>query len=143
MERSEIRDDVCANPHSEDTPHPNRAGRMKKPRIYAMSFASVYPLYVAKAEKKGRTKQEVDDIIRWLTGYSQKGLDTQLKKQTNFETFFAEAPQMNSSRGLIKGVICGVRVEEIKEPLMQEIRYLDKLIDELAKGKAMEKILRQ
>jgi hypothetical protein len=115
---------------------------MDKHRIYAMSFASVYPLYVAKAEKKGRTKKEVDDIIRWLTGYSQKGLDAQLKKQTNFETFFAEAPQLNSSRGLIKGVICGVRVEEIKEPLMQEIRYLDKLIDELAKGKAMEKILR-
>lgn len=115
---------------------------MSNHRIYAMSFASVYPLYVAKAEKKGRTKKEVDDIIRWLTGYSQKGLDAQLKKQTNFETFFAEAPQLNSSRGLIKGVICGVRVEEIKEPLMQEIRYLDKLIDELAKGKAMEKILR-
>jgi hypothetical protein len=116
---------------------------MSNHRIYAMSFASVYPLYVAKAEKKGRTKKEVDDIIRWLTGYSQKGLDAQLKKQTNFETFFAEAPQLNSSRGLIKGVICGVRVEEIKEPLMQEIRYLDKLIDELAKGKAMEKILRE
>lgn len=115
---------------------------MDKHRIYAMSFASVYPLYVAKAEKKGRTKQEVDDIIRWLTGYSQKGLDAQLKKQTDFETFFAEAPQLNSSRCLIKGVICGVRVEEIKEPLMQDIRYLDKLIDELAKGKAMEKILR-
>ena len=115
---------------------------MSNHRIYAMSFASVYPLYVAKAEKKGRTKKDVDDIIRWLTGYSQKGLDAQLKKQTNFETFFAEAPQLNSSRGLIKGVICGVRVEEIKEPLMQEIRYLDKLIDELAKGKAMEKILR-
>ncbi|MGN6284300.1 MAG: DUF2200 domain-containing protein [Afipia sp.] len=115
---------------------------MSNHRIYAMSFASVYPLYVAKAEKKGRTKKEVDYIIRWLTGYSQKGLDAQLKKQTNFETFFAEAPQLNSSRGLIKGVICGVRVEEIKEPLMQEIRYLDKLIDELAKGKAMEKILR-
>ena len=116
---------------------------MKEHRIYAVSFASVYPLYVAKAEKKGRTKQEVDDIIRWLTGYSQKGLDAQLKKQTNFETFFAEAPRLNSSRSLIKGVICGVRVEDIKEPLMQEIRYLDKLIDELAKGKAMEKILRQ
>lgn len=115
---------------------------MSNHRIYAMSFASVYPLYVAKAEKKGRTKKDVDDIIRWLTGYSQKGLDAQLKKQTDFETFFAEAPQLNSSRGLIKGVICGVRVEEIKEPLMQEIRYLDKLIDELAKGKAMEKILR-
>lgn len=108
-----------------------------------MSFASVYPLYVAKAEKKGRTKKEVDEIIRWLTGYSQQGLETQIKRQTDFETFFAEAPQLNSSRALIKGVICGVRVEDIKEPTMQEIRYLDKLIDELAKGKAMEKILRR
>jgi hypothetical protein len=116
---------------------------MDKHRIYAMSFASVYPLYVAKAEKKGRTKQEVNDIIRWLTGYSQKGLEAQLKKRTSFEAFFAEAPQLNSSRSLIKGVICGIRVEEIKEPLMQDIRYLDKLIDELAKGKAMEKILRE
>ena len=108
-----------------------------------MSFASVYPHYLAKAEKKGRTKKEVDEIIRWLTGYSQQGLESQLKKQTDFETFFAEAPQPNSSRALIKGVVCGVRVEDIKEPLMQEIRYLDKLIDELAKGKAMEKILRK
>ena len=108
-----------------------------------MSFAKVYPLYVAKAEKKGRTKAEVDEIIRWLTGYSQKKLDTQLKKQTDCETFFAEAPQLNPSRALIKGVICGVRVEEIQEPTMQSIRYLDKLIDELAKGKTMEKILRQ
>jgi len=108
-----------------------------------MSFASVYPLYVQKAEKKGRTKKEVDEIIRWLTGYSQKELSTQLKKMTDFETFFARAPQMNLSRTLIKGVICGVRVEDIKEPTMREIRYLDKLVDELAKGKAMEKILRQ
>jgi hypothetical protein len=108
-----------------------------------MSFASVYPLYVAKAEKKGRTKTEVDEIIRWLTGYSQKGMDAQLKKQTDLETFFAEAPQPNASRALIKGVVCGVRVEDIAEPLMQEIRYLDKLIDELAKGKAMAKILRK
>ncbi len=108
-----------------------------------MSFARVYPLYVAKAERKGRTKTEVDEIIRWLTGYSQKALDAELKKQTDFETFFAQAPQLNSSRALIKGVICGVRVEDIKEPLMQEIRYLDKLIDELAKGKTMEKILRK
>jgi hypothetical protein len=108
-----------------------------------MSFASVYPLYVAKAEKKGRTKAEVDEVIRWLTGYSQKGLDTQLKKRTDFETFFAQAPQMNPSRALIKGVVCGVRVEDIGEPLMREIRYLDKLVDELAKGKAMEKILRK
>lgn len=108
-----------------------------------MSFASVYPFYIAKAEKKGRTKAEVDEIISWLTGYSQKELDAQLKKQTDFETFFAQAPEMNPSRVLIKGVICGVRVEDIKEPTMQAIRYLDKLIDELAKGKAMEKILRQ
>ena len=115
---------------------------MTKPRIYTMSVASVYPLYVAKAEKKGRTKKEVDEIIRWLTGYSQKELEAQLKEQTVVETFFAQAPQLNPSRTLIKGVICGVRVEDIEEPTMQEIRYLDKLIDELAKGKAMEKILR-
>lgn len=116
---------------------------MTKHRIYTTSFASVYPHYVAKAEKKGRTKSEVDEIIRWLTGYSQKKLEAQLKKQTDFETFFKEAPKMNSSRKLIKGVICGVRVEDIKEKTMQEIRYLDKLIDELAKGKTMEKILRK
>lgn len=115
---------------------------MKKHRIYTMSFARVYPLYVAKAERKGRTRAEVDEIIRWLTGYDQAGLETQLKRQTDFETFFAEAPQLNPSRKLITGLICGIRVEEITEPLMQEIRYLDKLIDELAKGKAMEKILR-
>ncbi|MCL4205294.1 MAG: DUF2200 family protein [Pirellulaceae bacterium] len=107
-----------------------------------MSFASVYPLYVAKAEKKGRTKSEVDSIIRWLTGYSQKQLETQLKKQVDFETFFQEAPGLNPSRRLIKGVVCGVRVEDIEEPTMREIRYLDKLVDELAKGKAMGKILR-
>ena len=116
---------------------------MTKHRIYTMSFASVYPHYVTKAEKKGRTKAEVDEIIRWLTGYSQKGLEAQLKKQTDFETFFAEAPQLNTSRSLIKGVVCGVRVEDIEEPTMKEIRYLDKLIDELAKGKVMEKILRK
>ena len=116
---------------------------MAKHRIYTTSFASVYPYYVAKAEKKGRTKAEVDEIIRWLTGYSQNRLDAQIEKQTDFETFFAEAPEMNPSRTLIKGVICGVRVEDIKEPTMQEIRYLDKLIDELARGKAMEKILRE
>jgi hypothetical protein len=115
---------------------------MKPHRIYAISFASVYPHYIAKAEKKGRTKQEVDEIICWLTGYSQRGLEAQLKKRTDIEAFIAEAPQLNPSRSLIKGVICGIRVEDIKEPLMQEIRYLDKLIDELAKGKAMEKILR-
>lgn len=114
-----------------------------KHRIYTMSFASVYPLYVTKAEKKGRTKTEVDEIIHWLTGYSQKELEVQLEKKTDFETFFAEAPQLNPSRALIKGVICGVMVEDIKDPTMQSIRYLDKLIDELAKGKAMEKILRK
>lgn len=107
-----------------------------------MSFASVYPHYVAKAEKKERTKKEVDEIIRWMTGYSQKELESQLEKQTDIETFIAEAPCLNPSRTLIKGVICGVRIEEIEEPTMREIRYLDKLIDELAKGKAMEKILR-
>ena len=107
-----------------------------------MTLASVYPHYVAKAEKKGRKKAEVDAVICWLTGYSQKELKEQLKKKTNFETFFAEAPKMNPARSLIKGTICGIRVEEIEEPLMREIRYLDKLVDELAKGKAMEKILR-
>ena len=112
---------------------------MTKHRIYTMSFASIYPLYVAKAEKKGRTKAEVNEVIRWLTGYGQKELEAQLKKLTDFETFVAEAPQLNPSRALIKGVICGVRVEDIKEPTMREIRYLDKLIDELAKGKTMEK----
>lgn len=116
---------------------------MEKHRIYTMSFASVYPLYVAKAEKKGRTKKEVDEIICWLTGYSQKGLEAQLKNKTDFETFFAEAPEMNPLRSLISGIVCGVRVEDIKEPTMREIRYLDKLIDELAKGKVMEKILRR
>ncbi|GGH83338.1 hypothetical protein JOD43_003004 [Pullulanibacillus pueri] len=116
---------------------------MAKHKIYTMSVASVYPHYVAKAEKKGRTKAEVDEIIGWLTGYNQEELEGQLEKQTDFETFFAEAPQMNPSRTLIKGVICGVRVEDIEEPTMREIRYLDKLIDELARGKAMEKILRK
>lgn len=115
---------------------------MAKHKIYTMSVARVYPLYITKAEKKGRTKTEVDEIIRWLTGYSQKELEAQLEKQIDFENFFAEAPQLNPSRPLIKGVICGVRVEDIEEPTMQEIRYLDKLIDELAKGKAMDKILR-
>ena len=109
---------------------------MNTQRVYAMSFASVYPLYVAKAEKKGRTKTEVDEIILWLTGYSQEEFEAQLEKQTDFETFFAEAPQLNPSRALIKGMICGVRVEDIEEPTMREIRYLDKLIDELAKGKS-------
>ena len=116
---------------------------MAKHRIYTTSFASVYPLYVAKAEKKGRTKAEVDQIISWLTGYGKKELDAQLKKKTDFETFFAEAPKINPSRALITGVVCGVRVEDIKEPTMREIRYLDKLIDELARGKAMDKIIRK
>ncbi|QND15273.1 DUF2200 domain-containing protein [Rhizobium leguminosarum bv. trifolii] len=116
---------------------------MTKHRIYSISVASVYPRYVAKAEKKGRTKAEVDDIICWLTGHSQQSLDDQLAEKTNFEDFFAQAPQMNPSRSLITGVICGVRVEDIQETTMREIRYLDKLIDELAKGKAMEKILRK
>jgi len=112
-------------------------------RIYSVSFASVYPMYIAKAERKDRTKAEVDEIIRWLTGYTQEQFEAQLEAQTDFDHFFAEAPHLNKSRRLITGVICGVRVEEIEEPLMQEIRYLDKLIDELAKGKAMEKILRK
>jgi len=116
---------------------------MAKHRIYTTSFAAVYPHYVAKAEKKGRTKAEVDQIVSWLTGYRQKGLEAHLEKQTDFETFFAKAPKLNPSRALIKGVVCGVRVEDIKEPTMREIRYLDKLIDELARGKAMDKILRK
>ncbi len=116
---------------------------MTKHRIYTTSFASVYPHYVTKAEKKGRTKAEVDEIICWLTGYSQKAFAAHLKKQTDFEAFFAEASDLNPSRLLIKGVVCGVRVEDVEEPTMREIRYLDKLIDELAKGKAMEKILRK
>lgn len=111
-------------------------------RIYTMSFARVYPLYLAKAEKKDRQKVEVDQIICWLTGYSDKQLQTSVEKQVTFEEFFANAPKLNPDRKLITGVICGVRVEEIEEPLMQEIRYLDKLIDELARGKAMDKILR-
>jgi hypothetical protein len=112
-------------------------------RIYSMSFSRVYPLYIQKVEKKGRTKTEVGEIIRWLTGYDQQELDAHIENDTVFKTFFAGAPQLNPSRKLITGVICGVRVEEIEEPLMQEIRYLDKLIDELAKGKAVEKILRK
>lgn len=116
---------------------------MTQHRIYSMSFASVYPFYIAKAEKKGRTKAEVDEIIGWLTGYSQAQFDAQLAAGTNFEVFFAEAPRLNPSRSLITGVICGVRIEAIEDPLMREIRYLDKLIDELAKGRPMAKILRQ
>ena len=113
-----------------------------KHRILTTSFAKVYPYYIAKAERKGRTKTEVDAIIRWLTGYSQRQFEGQLKKQTDFETFFGEAPKPNPLRSSIKGTICGVRIEEIQEPTMREMRYLDKLVDELAKGKAMEKILR-
>lgn len=112
-------------------------------KIYKMAFSSVYPHYVTKAEKKERTKDEVDEIIRWLTGYTQTELKKQIEDKTDFEAFFDEAPNMNPNRDLIKGVICGVRVEEIEEPLMQEIRYMDKMIDELAKGRKMEKILRQ
>ena len=116
---------------------------MEKHRIYTMSFASVYPMYIAKVEKKGRIKAELDTVIRWLTGYSQKQLELELAQKTDIETFIAQAPQLNPLRSLIKGVVCGVRVEDIEEPTMREIRYLDKLVDELAKGKAMEKILRQ
>ena len=112
--------------------------RVKKHRIYAMAVARVYPEYVAKAERKGRTKAEVDEIIRWLTGYDLSGLEAQLEN----ETFFAEAPQLNPNRSLITGKICGVQIEEVEEPTMREIRYLDKLVDELARGKAMDKILR-
>lgn len=115
---------------------------MTQHRIYSVSVASVYPHYVAKAERKGRTMAEVDQIIRWLTGYDQAALDDQLAKRTNFEDFFAQAPAINPARSAITGTVCGVRVEEVEEPTMREIRYLDKLIDELAKGKAMEKILR-
>ena len=114
----------------------------KKPRIYRMSFGSVYPLYVQKAEKKGRTREEVDEIISWLTGYSGEQLQRAIDAKVDFETFFADAPRMNPNVGLITGVVCGVRVEEITDPLMQKIRYLDKLIDELARGKKMASILR-
>ncbi len=115
---------------------------VKKHRIYTTSFADVYPYYIAKAEKKGRTKEEVDEIIRWLTGYTQKRFESELKKGTDFENFFANAPKLNPKRKLITGVICGVRIEEIKEPTMREIRYLDKLVDDLAKGWEMERVLR-
>ncbi len=114
----------------------------KNHKIYTMPFARVYPMYIAKVERKGRTKEEVDEIINWLTGYSRKELEAQIKKETDFKTFFKEAPKMNPKRKLITGVICGVRIEDIKEKTMREIRYLDKLIDELARGRAMEKILR-
>ena len=116
---------------------------MPKSHVFAMTFAKVYPLYVAKAERKNRTREEVDQIICWLTGYDQAGLRQQVDQEHDLETFFAQAPALHPNRSLIKGVVCGVRVEDIEDPLMQKIRYLDKLIDELAKGKAMEKILRQ
>jgi hypothetical protein len=116
---------------------------MDNTRVYRMSFAGVYPLYIQKAEKKGRTKEEVDTIIFWLTGYNKKTLQQHIDKKTDFETFFAQAPQINPNISKITGVICGYRVEDIEDKLMQKVRYLDKLIDELAKGKAMEKILRQ
>ena len=115
---------------------------MPKHSIFTMAFAKVYPMYVQKAERKGRTKEEVDQIICWLTGYDQAGLDRQIERQNDFQTFFAEAPAIHPNSALIKGVVCGVRVEDIDDPLMQKIRHLDRLIDELAKGKAMEKILR-
>lgn len=114
-----------------------------KHKIYTTSFAKVYPYYVAKAERKNRTQAEVDEIIRWLTGYTKVGFKSQLDKEVDFETFFSKAPNLNPSRKLITGVICGVKIEEIEDPLMKEIRYLDKLIDELARGKVMEKILRK
>lgn len=116
--------------------------KVPKHRIFATDFAKVYPLYIQKAERKNRTKGEVDQIIRWLTGYSQAALEKQIMQQSDFETFFAQAPAIHPNTSLIKGVVCGVRVEEVADPLMKKIRYLDKLIDELAKGKAMEKILR-
>ena len=116
---------------------------MTKNRVFAMKFAGVYPLYIQKAERKNRTKEEVDQIICWLTGYNQAGLQQQIELRNDFETFFSQAPAIHPNSSLIKGVVCGIRVEEIEDPLMQKIRYMDKLIDELAKGKAMEKILRQ
>jgi len=111
-------------------------------RIFKTPFAAVYPMYVQKAERKGRTKAEVDRVICWLTGYAQSALQDQIKKKVDFETFFAQAPAMNPNSSLIKGVVCGVRVEEVEDPLMRKLRQLDKLVDELAKGKSMEKILR-
>ena len=117
-------------------------GTMPNDRVFNMSFAGVYPHYVTKAEKKGRTKEEVDEIVRWLTGYTKAGLAKQIEKRTSFREFFEKAPNFNQNASLIKGVVCGIRVEEIEVPLMQKIRYLDKLVDELAKGKKMEKIMR-
>jgi len=120
-----------------------RAGFMESEKIYRMDFAKVYQLLVNKAERKGRTRQEVDEVIRWLTGYSQAELEGMLERPAAYGDFFRNAPALNENRKLIRGVVCGVRVEDIEEPLMQEIRYLDKLVDELAKGKAMDKILRK
>lgn len=116
---------------------------MKPDRVFAYKFGSIYPLYVQKAEKKNRTKQEVDEVLRWLTGYSQKELERQIERGVSLETFFAEAPALHPNSSLIKGVVCGIRVEAIEDPLMRKIRSMDKLVDELAKGKTMEKILRQ
>ena len=117
--------------------------KLAKHRIFTTEFARVYPLYIQKAERKGRTQGEVDEVIRWLTGYSRAGLENQIKQRSDFETFFSHAPEIHPNASLIKGVVCGVRVEDVADPLMRKIRYLDKLIDELAKGKAMEKILRK
>lgn len=116
---------------------------MQLDRVFAIKFSKLYPMYVQKAERKDRTKEEVDQVIRWLTGYTAAGLRKQIEKENDLETFFAQAPKLHPNSSLIKGVVCGIRVEEIEDPLMKKIRYLDKLIDELAKGKAMEKILRQ
>jgi len=116
---------------------------MKNERVYKLLFSSVYPLYIQKVEKKGRTKEELDIVIKWLTGYNDKQLQEQIERKVDFETFFAEAPELNANVSKITGVICGYRVEEIEDPLMQKVRYLDKLVDEIAKGKKMEKILRE
>jgi hypothetical protein len=135
----------CALQHDVNSPKtwPQGIKPMSKHRIFTTEFAKVYPLYVQKAERKNRSKKEVDQVICWLTGYTQAGLQQQIRKKTDFEQFFTKAPAMHPDRSLIKGVVCGVRVEEVEDPLMQNIRYLDKLVDELAKGKTMDKILRK